>query len=305
MSIPTPTDRTDTSHLTLAAIVEDSIATGIPTSNHALLLYGPPKAGKTQLAASIAEDPKVDRVFWFDLENGAETIIEMVKTGVLSKEAAAKIILIRMADTRANPIACVGMIKVLNSKRNAIYIHTPDGAIVSKPAPSDKRPILEFKLSTLTARDVIVIDTLSQLGESALNQAIASPTMAEAKATHNHYGSAGKWLGDILTIIQQATYCHFICLTQELPVERVFKDDKGNVISSEVIEYLPLCGSSKMSTKVAKHFGTVIHITAHKQKGYTAGSTKDYGTKYKLGSRYGIDMAAQGKNLTLKGVLIR
>ena len=41
-----------------------------------ILVYGPPKAGKTKLAGSMAEKK---RVIWFDFERGHSTLFQLPK----------------------------------------------------------------------------------------------------------------------------------------------------------------------------------------------------------------------------------
>ncbi len=39
-----------------------------------ILIYGPPDGGKTHLGGTIAKVPSIKKVYWFDLEGGAETL---------------------------------------------------------------------------------------------------------------------------------------------------------------------------------------------------------------------------------------
>ena len=59
--------------------------------NHSILLYGPPKTGKTQLVGTAAKIKEFDKIVWIDLENGSETLLHMG----LKPEELEKIELIR------------------------------------------------------------------------------------------------------------------------------------------------------------------------------------------------------------------
>ena len=49
-------------------------ASAVPT-NHAILIYGPPKSGKTRLVGTAAKIPEVQNIYFFSLENGHEVLI--------------------------------------------------------------------------------------------------------------------------------------------------------------------------------------------------------------------------------------
>ena len=80
--------------------------------NHSILIYGQPKTGKTRLVGTAAKIPEIKRIFWIDLENGAETLLHMG----LSDEELAKIELIRIVDTREVPRGCETILKMFSSK---------------------------------------------------------------------------------------------------------------------------------------------------------------------------------------------
>lgn len=52
-------------------------ASNLKKPNHSILLYGPPKTGKTRLVGTAAKIKELDRIYWIDLENGSETLLHM------------------------------------------------------------------------------------------------------------------------------------------------------------------------------------------------------------------------------------
>lgn len=264
-------------------------------NGHAALLYGPPKAGKTHLAGTVASSPDIDTVYWFDNENGTDTLIEMVNSGVLSEEDANKVIIIPIKDTRDSPHGIGTMLKALNSVKNPVFIDLSNGTILpKKPAQvGEEHGVLQFQISKLTLRDCVVIDSLSQLGDSALNATCVGKDHSY-KLQLDDYGMAGKWLGDCLTIVQQCEYCNFICVTQETmqPMENGAE------------KLVPLCGTSKFSIKVPKYFGTTAYVEMHGVKKHIASSASTHSALKCTGSRRNIQLENY-KDLTLKYLFSR
>lgn len=248
--------------------------------NHSFLYYGPPKTGKTRLIATIAKAPEYQRVFWFDLENGAATIATMVKEGVLTLAEASKIILIRIPDTREDPNAIATLLRTIASKA-AANVCDNHGVVDCVECKKEGRGFLTFQLSKLTGRDAVVIDSLSQLGVSAMNLACKGKPVTFIP-TWDEYAIQGKYLSDILTIVQAAKYCSFHCVTH---VELI-KDDDGSD------KYFPQCGTRNFSTNTAKYFGTVVFLEKKLGK-HKASSGSLSNVKTLAGSRLGILLESQ------------
>lgn len=248
-------------------------------SGHSILVYGPPKSGKTALAATIAESTRVDRVFMFDNENSWEVLLWMLRENKLSTEAAAKINVIRIIDSKDDPYAIDTMIKCLNSIRHPVYLDSSDGRVLQKK-PMGELPdhIIEFQMSKLTKRDVVITDSLSQLSASALTAACPR-NVSDFKPGWDEYGLQGKWLTDCLAIVQQAKYTNFVCVTHEI----LLPDQDG------VERFFPVCGTKNFCYTVAKYFGTVVS-TGTKMKKHITGSSSTYSDKKLTGSRRGISL---------------
>lgn len=248
-------------------------------SGHSILVYGPPKSGKTALAATIAESTRIDNVYMFDNENSWEVLLWMIREGKLSEAAAAKINVIRIIDSKDDPYAIDTMIKCLNSIRHPVYLDTSDGRVLQKkPVGELPEHIIEFQMSKLTKRDVVITDSLSQLSASALTAACPR-NVADFKPGWDEYGLQGKWLTDCLAIVQQAKYTNFVCVTHEI----LLPDQDG------VERFFPVCGTKNFCYTVAKYFGTVVS-TGTKMKKHIVGSSSVYSDKKLTGSRRGISL---------------
>jgi len=237
-------------------------------SNHAILLYGPPKSGKTVLVATAAKIPEIKTLYWFDLENGIESLLNMG----LTTEEMDKIVVIKVRDTRDNPIGVETILKAFSAKK-PIKICEEHGRVDCAECTKDKKPFIEWCLAQCTHNDLVVVDSGSQLGDSALAAAcLGKPQMF--KPTFDEYGMVNKWLGDIMSVVQQATHTNFAVITHEIPLE----DNEGKD------KIYPLMGSKQFSSKCAKFFGTVAYIHKKMNK-HVAGSSSTYRGDLLTGSR--------------------
>ncbi|WCD44287.1 putative ATPase [Polaromonas phage Tiera] len=237
------------------------------SSNHSVLLYGPPKTGKTRLAGTAIRIPEFRRIFWFDGENGYETLLNMG----LTADELAKVTLFRIKDTRDKPIFVETMLKALATK-SANKFCDRHGKWECPDCKKASLPFTSFDLRELTHNDLVVIDSGSALGDSALNACmLGSDSMA--KPGWDEYAIQGKWLGDILMQIQAATNTNFLVITHEIAIE----SDKKEVI-------YPLIGTKNFSMKCAKYFGTVAYVEKKAGK-HVAGSSSLYRHNLVTGSR--------------------
>lgn len=237
-------------------------------NNHSVLMYGPPKTGKTRLAGTSIKIPEFNRIFWFDGENGSETLLNMD----LTSEELDKVTIFRIRDTRDNPIFIETMLKAMSAK-NRPLICDKHGRVGCNDCKTKGLGFTEFCLGDLTHNDLVIIDSGSQLSDSALSATcLGKPDMY--KPGWDEYGIQGKWLGDILSVMQQATHTNFLMVTHEIALE----DDDGKD------KFFPLMGTKPFSMKVAKYFGTVVYVQKKMNK-HVAGSSSLYQHNLMTGSR--------------------
>lgn len=254
--------------------------------NHSILIYGPPKAGKTRLVATAARIPEVERIFWFDIDNGIETLFRMG----LTEEEQSKIEVFKIANTRENPIGIETMLRVFSSK-SEVKICDLHGRVDCRECLNAKASFATFDFRKATHNDLIVIDSGSELGDSALAAACRGKPV-EYKPTFDDYGTAGKWLGDIMSVIQAAAHTNFVVISHEIAMEDNDGKDK----------FFPLVGTKNFSLKVAKYFGTVVYC--HKKLGkHVAGSSSTYRPDVLTGSRVEATLETS-KDLSMEPILI-
>lgn len=273
------------------AINLKELAKAVTTSevNHSILLYGPSKSGKTRLVGTAAKIPEITKIYWFDLENGAQTLLNMD----LTDEEMAKIQLFQIPDTRENPVGIETMLKVFSAK-SAIRICDEHGVVNCVQCAKNPTAHGTFCLKDCKHSELVVIDSGSQLGDSALNAACKGQDITY-KPQLDDYGSAGKWLGDILSVIQQAHNVNFVVITHELVDEEEINGVKKDRI-------FPLMGTKTFSRKVAKYFGTVAYI--HMKLGkHAAGSGSTYKSETLTGSRVNA-LLEKSKEPSMRDILV-
>ena len=272
--------------------LSDLVAATKSRPNHSVLLYGPPKTGKTRFVGTAASLPQVNRIFWFDGENGVETLLHMG----LSPEALEKITLFSISDTRETPRFIETVLKAFSSK-TPVAICDAHGRINCVECQDPKTKEFQgelFCLQDCTHSDLIVIDSGSQLGDSALNLACAGRPL-EYKPGWDEYGLQSKWLGDILATMQAAFRTNFVMITHVLPIE-----EEHNGVKKDKL--YPLIGTKAFSSKVGKYFGTVIY-TEIKMGKHAAGSSSTYRNDAITGSRVNA-VLEKSPELSMKAILV-
>lgn len=261
--------------------------------NHSILIYGQPKTGKTKLVGTAAQIPEIERIFWFDLENGAETLLHMG----LTEAELAKITLFSIPDTRDSPRGIETLLKCFSSKNaSALRVCDEHGKVgcVECMTANPIKSYSEFYLPSLTKNDLVVIDSGSQLGDSAMSMACAGKPI-EYKPTWDEYGLQVKWLSDVLGIMQAASNTNFVMITHVIPIEEEFNGVKRD-------RFYPLCGTKALCQKVAKFFGTVVFVEI-KLGRHVAGSGSLYKGDATTGSRVNAKIE-NSKELSMRSILV-
>lgn len=261
-------------------------ATAVVQPNHSIMIYGPPKGGKSRLVGTAAKIKQLKRIFWIDIENGVETLLNMG----LTDEELSKITIIKIADTRDNPIALETILKAFTSK-TPVDICEAHGRVDCADCKKAGGPSIKWHLGMCTHDDLVVLDSGSQLGDSALAAAcLGKPNMF--KPTFDEYGMVNKWLGDVCSVIQQCVNTNFVVITHDT----VLKDDENKD------RIFPLFGSTQFSMKCAKFFGTVVYVHKKMNK-HTAGSGSTYRSDLLTGSRVGIALESS-KEPSMHDILV-
>lgn len=237
------------------------------------LIYGGPKVGKTTLAAAFAAEYNLH---WFDLEKGYQTLITCVPTAQMQN-----IDLFVVQDTQANPRAIKTMTKIVRAS-GPVKVCQAHGEVAcvacgtKKPVPA---PMTSFDPTKLTTKDILVVDSLTQLSDSAMAHALgAMGDFDHKKVEFSHYDKQGLLLKNILTAMQRLP-CHVIFISHE---EELEQEDGSKKLA-------PVGGTRNFSRKVGRYFDHVIYLEI-KNKKHSAISSTTANLKVQSGSRNRVEI---------------
>ena len=233
------------------------------TTHHHILLFGPPKSGKSLLAGKLSSHKKL---LWFDLEGGHNVLFQ------LPPEQQENIELIDLPDTRGYPIAIETMLKVIRGTR--VDICETHGKVSCSICKSKSAPFITVELNTLDNDTVVVVDSLTQLTNSAIAH-ITKNQPEDYKLEYDDWGKLGKLMDTFLSYVQQAPFS-IICISHETEVDMV--DGKAKIV--------PTAGTRNFSRNTAKYFDEVFYCEVRNKK-HVVGSSTTYANNILTGSRSG------------------
>lgn len=238
-----------------------------------ILVYGPPKSGKTVAVAKLAEKY---RLWWIDLEDGIKSALN---PALIKPELLNNIELISIPDRQNYPMAIETVLKIIKSKAVVVcHKHGKVACLMCKGADEGTAiNLAEFDVK----KDILVIDSWSQLVESSMNyimrDAIAKENF-DAKAGWDEYGKQGRILENIGSFLQVAPI-NIIVISHELMVEM---EDKSKKI-------VPIGGTSNFSKTFAKYFDDVVYMEIV-NKNHRCLSSTTAKASVLAGSRAGVDI---------------
>lgn len=233
---------------------------------HRVLIYGPPKTGKTELAGRLAE---FKNLIWFDLENGYTTLLKF------PQEWKERITIVSLPDTRTFPIAIETCLKVI--KGGFTHICDQHGKIGCPACTKEGASFTDIELSKLDPDTVVVFDSLTQLTNSAIAH-ITKGKPDDYKLDYDDWGNLGKLMDIFLSHIQQASY-NVVCISHE--TEAKLEDGKTKLV--------PVAGTRSFSRNTAKYFDHVVYAEV-KNKRHNFYSSTTSAFNLNTGSRSGISL---------------
>lgn len=252
------------------------------TAQH-VLIYGPPKTGKTQLVSELAKQFKI---FYIGLEKGHDVFYK------LPAEAQENVEILDLPDSRDYPIAIETCLKLFKKQldgskpHDVCNAHGKIGCMVCSAAKV-KDPEGDYftsvDLYSLGPDCIVVVDSLSQLTNSAIAH-ITKGKPDDYKMEFDDWGNLGKLMEIFLSRVQVAPF-HVICISHETEAE--LEDGKMKIV--------PTAGSRNFSRNSAKYFGHVVYSQVsnakHEFKSMTTSTVNIV-----VGSRTDVD-TRQGSSL--------
>jgi hypothetical protein len=256
-----------------------------------VLVYGAPKTGKTALVGKLAEH---FTLHWMDLENGIKTLLN---PAILDPKFRKNVNVISIPDHRLYPIAIDTVREVIRGGFKKICaahgkINCP---ICAKDVDAKNS---ELDLAKFGANDILVIDSLSQLANSAMNKGILKelqkPGGEEYKKTFTDYAVQGSLMEQVLSFIQVVDI-NVVAISHELESESLEGREK----------IVPVAGTRNFSLNAAKYFDSVVHC-AVVNKQHRAYSSSTYSPTIITGSRLAVDVdEKKGGELSLLSLFQR
>jgi hypothetical protein len=257
-----------------------------------VLVYGAPKSGKTALVGKLAAGGF--NLHWLDLENGIKTLLN---PAMLDPKFRKNVNVITVPDHRLYPVAIDTVREIIRGGAKKICVS--HGKIACPLCGKDATAkFSEIDLSKFGANDILVIDSLSQLANSAMNKGIIKelqkPGGEEYKKTFTDYAVQGSLMEQVLSFIQVVDV-NVVAISHELESESLEGREK----------IVPVAGTRNFSLNSAKYFDTVVHC-AIVNKQHRAYSSSTYSPTIITGSRLSVDVdEKKGDELSLLSLFKR
>jgi len=228
-----------------------------------VLITGLSKSGKSTLAATLS---KRYRLIWIDTENAIEALQK------LPPEQKANIELIKIPDSASFPMAAQTLQRLFKEKKADIcFTHGAINCFICKKSGGI---IQHVDLTNLDpSRDVVVLDSLTQVGKSLFAHLMKTRTAAmtsedsiEYKPVLDDWGALRKNTEYLESNMQAAPF-NLVCIT--LAIETELEDGK--------VLLVPQFGSRGSSAAVASKFSTVIFckVESKKHKAYSSSTASN------------------------------
>lgn len=262
------------------------------TARTKVLVYGAPKSGKTALVGKLAAAGFT--LHWFDLENGVKTLLN---PAMLAPEFRKNVNVVSIPDHRLYPIAIDTVREVIRGGTKRIC--ATHGKVSCPLCAKDANAkFSEIDLAKFGATDILVLDSLSQLANSAMNKGILKelqkPGGEEYKKTFTDYAVQGSLMEQVLSFIQVVDI-NIVAISHELESESLEGREK----------IVPVAGTRNFSLNSAKYFDTVVHCSVL-NKQHRAFSSSTYSPTIITGSRLSVDVdEKKGDELSLVSLFKR
>ncbi len=254
------------------------------TAGRHIMVYGPPKVGKTALAIALA---KYGYKLWYvDGEDGIKTAFAVDEAGnrLFSDADLANIELIRLPDSTAYPIFCETMLKIVKGGDMKIcHAHGKQMCPICGKTPG--AAITEFNVDKFTNKDVLVIDSGSGLSTSIMNhitRELIKKNPDTVKPERDDYMAQGFLLNRIFSYVQNAPWN---CIT--------ISHENENEMENKVKRITPVLGTGNFSKVCAKYFDDVVYCEKVNNK-LKQFSNATYANNIVTGSRSGKMIEKEG-----------
>lgn len=256
---------------------------GNATRGTSVIVYGPPKSGKTALVAQLAKHYKL---IWLDIERGSATLFN---EDVVDPALLGNIELFQIPDYKKQPIAIEYAMKLFKGEVLELCdkhsMHSCSKCRVHNMRhPDDKWESTKLDLMALDPNEyVVVLDSLTQLTRSAAAYITKKQLQGDdAKFEFDHWRLQNTYV-DIVLDMAQAGMFNSVCITHEQGIEQ-----------TDGTEKITPSGSTKnYARSIAKNFDVVVYTFQNGTRHSLASQTSEQ-PKAITGSRIKVNIAKDG-----------
>lgn len=248
-----------------------------PNFTKRVMVYGPPKSGKSQLAATLAQK---HQVLWLDVEQGGDVLWK------LPEAVKENIDYINIKDSPTNIVALATTLLLLNGHkgemchRHSKFRCQPCTVLASKDTPENRGNYFE-QMDTATIRKenskILVIDSLTQIRTSLYTH--ISKGDIDYKFEYDDWARLNNGLDQIQSTAQTAGWDIVI----------ISHEDEVKMTDGKETKIVPIGATRNNSRNLAKFYTDLVYCTTKNGK-HVAYSKSTQQANLQTGSRSDVDL---------------
>lgn len=249
-----------------------------PSYTKRLMVYGPPKSGKSELVSKLAEK---HQLLWLDLEQGGDVLWK------LPDSFKENIDYIKVNDSPDNRVALSTALLILNGHRGEMCLkhskfRCQPCTVLANKDTKENRGLYFENIDSMTVRQnnskILVIDSLSQIRASIYTHITNGDI--DYKFEFDDWARLNNGMDQIQAAAQAANW-DLVIITHE---------DEVSLVGSKETKIVPIGATRNNSRNVAKFYTDIVY-TEVRNGSHQAYSRSTQRANLQTGSRSDIDIA--------------